>query len=112
MSNRNLLLLAGLVLAGYWFYTRKPNTKKNHAGDESNGDKHRGERKDNIEAEKINSEKVEEPKTIKIDLSNPRGGGRRSMFPESMVKDFDTSKEATIAPPQIRFEQMKQKRRR
>jgi hypothetical protein len=101
MSKNNLLLLAGLVMVGYWFYTRKPKRKGSKIIDV------------NPKLDMKSSEKLEsvEPKTIKLDLST-RGVGGRPMFPERMVKDFDTSKEATIAPPQIRFEMIQSKQRR
>ena len=91
MKKENALLLIGLTVLGYLFYTmskkKKPVTKEKKEID--------------IEAEKVTTEPK---KTITLDMRQTNG--KAPMYPSSMRKDFDTSKEATIAKPLIRVENM------
>ena len=79
LATENLLILAGIGFIGYWLF-KKTKAKT-------------------IDLPMGQSYKpAEEKKTIVLDLSGRQNRDVSSLFPNNMVKDYDTMREKTFAP--------------
>ena len=76
----NLLLIAGFGFLAYWFFKRTSNAK---TIDPKMGESYKP---------------AEEKKTIVLDLSGKKNRDVSSLFPNNMVRDFDSREERTFAP--------------
>lgn len=80
LATENLLIIAGIGFIAYWLFKKTKNAKT-------------------IDIPMGASYKpTEEKKTIVLDLSGRQNRDVSSLFPNNMVKDFDTMREKTFAP--------------
>jgi hypothetical protein len=87
MKNKDLLILAGVGLIVYYFYTKRKKVIAIDPPMETKGN--------------------DEKKTIVLDLNNTRSKNNANrLFSQSMVKDFNASKFATTSPPSVVVKQV------
>jgi hypothetical protein len=80
LTTENILILSGLGFIGYWLYKKQ---RRAITIDPKMGESYKPS---------------EEKKTIVLDISGKRNRDVSSLFPNNMVRDFDSREIKTFAP--------------